>query len=107
MAKLLFCQPIEAISPHRIETMSKILILHYVTVIVDADGEKCITAGFTFGAASVTREYEIRVLQYDRMNKLGGPPGCLQFYVATTARVSTFNWKSNTRDDVDILTGKF
>merc|ERR1711976_272550 len=39
------------------------------------------------------------------MNKLGGPPGCLQFYVATTARVSTFNWKSNTRDEVDILTG--
>ena len=86
--------------------MSKILIFHYIAVIVDADGEKCITAGFTFGFASVTREYEIRVLQYHRMNKLGGPPGCLQFYVATTARVSTFNWKSNTQDNVDTLEGK-
>ena len=41
------------IPPHRIESMSKILIFHYIAVIVDVDGERCITAGFTFGAASI------------------------------------------------------
>ena len=70
-------------------------------MVVDTDGEVCITAGFNFGVGSFTREYEIRVQQYDRRNALGGPPGCLQFYVRTTARVVTFNWNENE----DIQTG--
>merc|ERR1712156_336242 len=63
-------------------------------VVVDTDGEKCVTASFVFGEEIISRQYEIRVLQYDRNNELGGPPGCLQFFLDDRATVSSFNWGS-------------
>ena len=66
----------------------------YVSVIVDTNGEECVIASFGFGGDAITREYEIRVLQYNKQNELGGPAGCLQFFLATTGLVSTFNWRS-------------
>ena len=62
------------------------------SVIVDTDGETCITASFVFGSEDITREYEIRVLQYSKQNELGGPPGCLQFFIDDQETVTTFNW---------------
>ena len=62
-------------------------------MIVDTDGEQCVIASFGFGGDAITREYEIRVLQYKKQNELGGPAGCLQFFLATTGLVSTFNWR--------------
>ena len=44
-------------------------------VYVDTDGENCITASFVFGGDTVEREYDIRVLQYDTSNQMGGPQG--------------------------------
>ena len=46
------------------------------------------------------REYDIRVLQYDVTNQMGGPPGCLQFFLGPNANanllfggtVSSFGW---------------
>ena len=65
-------------------------------MIVDTDGEKCVTASFVFGGDAITRQYEIQVLQYDKSNDLGGPPGCLQYYIANKVfgkkSVKTFNW---------------
>ena len=61
-------------------------------MVVDTDGEKCVTASFVFGLSGLTREYEIRVLQYSKQNELGGPQGCLQFLVDERATVSSFNW---------------
>ena len=63
-------------------------------MIVDTDGEQCVIASFGFGGDAITREYEIRVLQYKKQNELGGPAGCLQFFLATTGLVNTFNWRS-------------
>ena len=63
-------------------------------MVVDTDGEKCVTASFVFGEEIISRQYEIRVLQYDRNNELGGPPGCLQFFLDERATVSSFNWAS-------------
>ena len=65
----------------------------YVSVIVDTNGEQCVIASFGFGGDAITREYEIRVLQYKKQNEVGGPAGCLQFFLATTGLVSTFNWR--------------
>ena len=44
-------------------------------VYVDTDGENCITASFVFGGDTLEREYDIRVLQYDTSNQMGGPQG--------------------------------
>ena len=64
-------------------------------MFVDTDGTKCVIVSFSFGADAIEREYEIRALQYETTNELGGPPGCLQFFIATTAAVISFNWRAN------------
>ena len=66
-------------------------------MIVDTDGENCITAAFVFGGDSVEREYDIRVVQYETNNEMGGPPGCLQFLLGTvvaphSGTITSFNF---------------
>merc|ERR1719277_1709144 len=65
-------------------------------MIVDSDGESCVTALFTFGAGAVNRRYTIHVIQYESTNEMGGPPGCLQFFTGATGLVQTFNWQTAT-----------
>ena len=72
-------------------------LLFFSTVIVDTDGETCVTASFVYGGDSVERQYDIRVLQYETNNEMGGPPGCLQFLLGTVAAphsgtVTSFNF---------------
>ena len=50
-------------------------------MVLDTDGVNCVTASFVFGLDAVERVYDIRVLQYETNNVMGGPPGCLQFFV--------------------------
>ena len=69
-------------------------MLFLCSVVVDTDGEKCVVASFVLGAQSIAREYEIRVLQYDKQNELGGPSGCLQYFIDDKETVTTFNWGS-------------
>jgi len=61
-------------------------------MIVETDGTTCVTATFSFGLANQQRSYEIHVIQYDRLNEMGGPPNCLQFYTGLTGTVRSFNW---------------
>jgi len=61
-------------------------------LIVDTDGAACVTAAFSFGLDTATRNYKIHVIQYDRLNEMGGPAGCLQFFTGATGTVNTFNW---------------
>jgi len=61
-------------------------------LIVDTDGAACVTAAFSFGLDSATRNYRIHVIQYDRLNEMGGPAGCLQFFTGAMGTVNTFNW---------------
>merc|ERR1712095_19057 len=45
------------------------------------------------GGASDSRQYDIRVLQYDCTNSdVGGPPGCLQYFTANQGTVASFNY---------------
>jgi len=61
-------------------------------MIVDTDGAACVTAAFSFGMDTATRNYRIHAIQYDRLNEMGGPAGCLQFFTGATGTVNTFNW---------------
>jgi len=45
-----------------------------------------------FGSDAVARNYRIHAIQYDRLNEMGGPAGCLQFFTGATGTVNTFNW---------------
>jgi len=61
-------------------------------MIVETDGTTCVTATFSFGLANQNRNYEIHVIQFDRLNQMGGPPNCLQYYTGLTGVVRSFNW---------------
>jgi len=62
-------------------------------MIVDTDGTGCVTASFVFGGGSDSRQYDVRVLQYDCTNSdVGGPPGCLQYFTANQGTVASFNY---------------
>jgi len=61
-------------------------------MIVDTDGTSCVTASFSFGAATTTRSYTIHVIQYERGNEMAGGENCLQFFTGMTGTVKTFNW---------------
>jgi len=61
-------------------------------MIVDTDGAACVTAAFSFGIDTATRNYRIHAIQYDRLNEMGGPAGCLQFFTGAMGTVNTFNW---------------
>merc|ERR1719325_214303 len=63
-------------------------------MIVDTDGESCVTALFSWGQATQSRSYTIHVIQYESTNEMGGPPGCLQFFTGATGLVQTFNWQT-------------
>merc|ERR1719382_2050422 len=65
-------------------------------MIVDTDGAACVTAAFSFGLDTATRNYRIHAIQYDRLNEMGGPAGCLQFFTGAMGTVSTFNWATAT-----------
>merc|ERR1712203_1277576 len=65
-------------------------------MIVDTDGAMCVTAAFSFGLDTATRNYRIHAIQYDRLNEMGGPAGCLQFFTGATGTVNTFNWATVT-----------
>jgi len=61
-------------------------------LIVDTDGAACVTAAFSFGLDAITRNYRIHAIQYDKLNEMGGPAGCLQFFTGAMGTVNTFNW---------------
>jgi len=65
-------------------------------MIVDTDGTACVTAAFSFGSDTTTRNYKIHAIQYDSLNEMGGPAGCLQFFTGATGTVNTFNWATAT-----------
>ena len=66
----------------------------YISVFVDTDGEKCVTVSFNFGGDGNLRQYEIRSIQYEWKNEVGGPQGCLQYFNTDSgaSAVSSFNY---------------
>jgi len=63
-------------------------------MILDTDGSTCQYANFNIGGiTSVTRSWDIRVSQYTcGQEDLGGPPGCLQYYTATSSTIANFGF---------------
>jgi len=62
-------------------------------VIVDTDGEACAVAAFGFGGGSASRQYDIKIQQFScAMEDVGGPPGCLQYFMSNTGVVASFNY---------------
>jgi len=62
-------------------------------MFVDTNGQKCITANFAFGGTSTSRQFNIKVLQYNCADKdMGGPTSCLQYFTSETGLVSSYNY---------------
>ena len=77
--------------------MKGITVNHYSTfsieVYVDTSNGKCVDATFQFDAStSTSRQWDIKVTQYTCDDELGGPQGCLQYLIATTGTVASFNY---------------
>jgi len=65
-------------------------------MVVDTDGTTCVKATFSYGIDTVMRNYNIHVIQYDRLNEMGGPTGCLQYFTGLMGTVRSFNWQAVT-----------
>lgn len=62
-------------------------------VFVDTDGVGCSMASFVFGGGSDTRQYDIKVYQYEcTQEDLGGPMGCLQYHTGNMGTIASFNY---------------
>jgi hypothetical protein len=70
-------------------------------IYVDSDGEQCSSASFTFGGTTATRQYNIKILQYDCRNEMGGPSGCLQFFTNDMGTFSSFNYVTPATPEAD------
>merc|ERR1739844_364112 len=54
------------------------------------------TLGFTFGTKIAgTRTFEIKITQYMCDSMMRPPEGCLQYFMGTEGRLSTFNFEEN------------
>ncbi|XP_059088976.1 uncharacterized protein LOC131885067 isoform X2 [Tigriopus californicus] len=60
-------------------------------MIVDAS-DQCHKASFDFSGTATTRQFEIKVTQYQCGDELGGPDGCLQFFTGNTGQFASFNF---------------
>jgi len=68
---------------------------------VDVGGTDCLTVNFQFGADSATRSYSVKALQYTCTEEMAGPPGCLQYFTATTGTVASFNFPTTATSVTD------
>jgi len=55
----------------------------------------CSNAAFTFNKDTVSRSYDIRVIQYECGDTQGGPPDCLQYFTGTSGEIASFNFPTN------------
>jgi len=62
-------------------------------MILDVTGSECITVNLGIGGTStVTRELDIKVIQYRCGDEQGGPSGCLQYYDMESHKIRSFNF---------------
>merc|ERR1712109_264016 len=67
--------------------------LDFATFVIGGPtAETCATASFTFGGTATNRAYDIKVLQFDCKNEMGGPTGCLQYFTTDMGTFSSFNY---------------
>ena len=65
-------------------------------MILDSDGDACQKVNFNIGTTTATtRQWTIQVSQYNcGMEEVSGPPGCLQYYTATTGTIQKYFLRS-------------
>lgn len=62
---------------------------------VDVSGAACQNANFHLASGLSTRQWRIKVTQYDcGTEEISGPPGCLQYYTGDTGTIQSFNFPS-------------
>lgn len=64
-------------------------------MVLDTDGSTCINVVFSYGGDTEARTYNIHVTQFDALNDMGGPTGCLQYFTADTGTIMSFNFKAD------------
>jgi len=67
-------------------------------MIMDSDGTSCskVHIGLGNGAATTSRQWDIMVTQYRCGEEDGGPPGCLQWHLAASGSIRSFNFPNQT-----------
>jgi len=71
---------------------------------IDTSSGGCARATFDFGAAAVSRSYEIKVTQYSCGDENGGSSECLQYHTADSGTIKSFNFNFGTANDVGLTT---
>jgi len=63
-------------------------------MILDVADQECLTVDLGIGTttSTVTRELDIRVIQYRCGDEQGGPAGCLQYFENTSGKIRSFNF---------------
>jgi len=61
-------------------------------VFVDTDGSGCSTVNIGTSGIFTGRMWDIMVTQFRCGDEMGGPPGCLQYFTATTGVIRSFNF---------------
>jgi len=63
-------------------------------MILDVADQECLTVDLGIGSttSTVTRELDIRIIQYRCGDEQGGPTGCLQYFENTSGKIRSFNF---------------
>jgi len=61
-------------------------------MILDSDGVGCSNVNFAIGSAVFARSWDIKVMQFNCGDEMGGPAGCLQWFTENTGTIRSFNF---------------
>jgi len=61
-------------------------------MILDSDGVGCSNVNFAIGSAVFARSWDIKVIQFNCGDEMGGPAGCLQWFTEATGTIRSFNF---------------
>jgi len=61
-------------------------------MILDSDGVGCSNVNFAIGSAVFARSWDIKVMQFNCGDEMGGPAGCLQWFTEETGTIRSFNF---------------
>jgi len=67
-------------------------------MILDVTDSECLQVDLSIGqtTATVSRELDIRIIQYRCGDEQGGPAGCLQYFENTSGKIRSFNFPDGT-----------
>jgi len=61
-------------------------------MILDSDGVGCSNVNFVIGSAVFARSWDIKIMQFNCGDEMGGPAGCLQWFTEGTGVIRSFNF---------------